>query len=58
MDVPIALVGGVGGFTGNRHVATAMGTPLSNLLATLVATSGVPIESFGDSTGLLNLNGA
>ena len=32
MDVPIALVGGAGGCKGNRHVATTMGTPLSNLL--------------------------
>ena len=32
MDVPIALVGGAGGLKGNRHVATPMGTPLSNLL--------------------------
>jgi hypothetical protein len=56
MDVPIALVGGAGGFKGNRHVATPMGTPLSNLLATLVKSSGVPVDTFGDSTGLLDLN--
>jgi hypothetical protein len=55
MDVPIALVGGAGGFKGNRHLATPMGTPLSNLLVTLVDKAGVPIESFGDSTGTVDL---
>ena len=55
MDVPIALVGGAGGFTGNRHVATPMGTPLSNLLVGLVNRAGVPIDSFGDSTAVLRL---
>ena len=57
MDVPIALVGGGIGMKGNRHVATQMGTPLSNLLATVVSSSGVPIDSFGDSTGRVDLDG-
>ncbi|HEV8394240.1 MAG TPA: DUF1552 domain-containing protein [Vicinamibacterales bacterium] len=56
MDVPIALVGGGIGLKGNRHVATQMGTPLSNLLVTLANGAGVPIDSFGDSTGTLDLN--
>ncbi len=58
MDVPIALVGGAGGLKGDRHVATTMGTPLSNLLVDVIARSGVPIESFGDSTGELDLDAA
>jgi hypothetical protein len=58
MDVPIALVGGGSGVKGNRHVATPMGTPLSNLLVTLVEKAGVPIDSFGDSTGTVDLNTA
>ena len=59
MDVPIALVGGAGGLKGNRHVATPMGTPLSNLLADIWSNrAGVPIESFGDSTGALDLDAA
>jgi Protein of unknown function (DUF1552) len=58
IDVPIALVGGAGGLKGNRHVATRMGTPLSNLLVTVVQSAGVPIDSFGDSTGTLELNSA
>jgi hypothetical protein len=57
MDVPIALVGGAGGIKGNRHVATPMGTPLSNLLVALVNKAGVGVESFGDSTAVLDLDG-
>ena len=55
MDVPIALVGGAAGIKGNQHVATPMGTPLSNLLATIVNRAGIPIESFGESTAVLDL---
>jgi len=56
MDVPIALVGGAGGHKGNRHVAVPMGTPLSNLLVSVVNRAGVPIEGFGDSTGSIDLD--
>jgi hypothetical protein len=56
MDVPIALVGGAGGIRGNRHIAVPMGTPLSNLHVSLVNRAGLPIESFGDSTGMVDLN--
>jgi hypothetical protein len=35
-----------------------MGTPLSNLLLSVVNTAGVPAESFGDSTGAVDLGGA
>ena len=56
MDLPIALIGGAGGITGNRHVATPLGTPTSNLLLHLANRAGVPIESFGDSTGVLDLD--
>jgi len=56
MDVPIALVGGAGGMKGDRHVATTMGTPLSNLLVDIIDRAGVPVDSFGDSTGELDLD--
>jgi hypothetical protein len=56
MDVPIALVGGAGEIKGNRHIAAPMGTPLSNLLVSVVNRAGIPVESFGDSTGALDLN--
>ena len=56
MDVPIALVGGAGAIKGNRHVAAPMGTPLSNLLVSVVNRAGIPVDSFGDSTGPLDLD--
>ena len=55
MDVPIALVGGANGFKGNQHMAMKMGTPLSNLLVAVANHSGVPIDSFGDSSSAINL---
>ncbi len=57
MDVPIALVGGASKLPGNRHVATTMGTPLSNLLLEIVNRADVPADSFGDSTGTVDLEG-
>jgi hypothetical protein len=56
MDVPIALVGGVKGIRGNNHVAAPMGTPVSNLLVNVLNHADIPIESFGDSTAVLDLN--
>jgi hypothetical protein len=55
MDVPIALVGGAGELKGNRHITAPMGTPLSNLQVNLLNRAGIPVESFGDSTGVLQL---
>jgi hypothetical protein len=54
MDVPIALVGGASGVKGNQHIAMQMGTPLSNLLVGVIKSAGVPIDSFGDSTGVIS----
>lgn len=56
MDLPIALVGGGDGLKGNRHLATPMGTPMSNLLLHLANKARIPIDSFGDSTGVLDLD--
>jgi hypothetical protein len=53
MDVPIAVVGGA--IKGNRHIAAPMGTPLSNLHVNVLNRAGVAIDSFGDSTGVLDL---
>jgi hypothetical protein len=58
MDVPIAIVGGGARLKGNRHIAAPMGTPLSNLLVDLVGRAGVPVESFGDSTGSFDVDSA
>jgi hypothetical protein len=53
--MPTAILGG-GLFKGNRHVEARMGTPFSNLLLSVVNKAGVERESFGDSTGSLDLD--
>jgi hypothetical protein len=50
-DLPLAVVGG--GFAGDRHVAYARETPMTNLLLSMLDRVGVPAESLGDSTGRL-----
>jgi hypothetical protein len=52
MNLP-ALVAG-GGIRGNRHIAEAKHTPMSNLMLSLMQQMGVPAQHFGDSTGTLN----
>ena len=53
-DLPIALVGGKAtGIKGGRYIRYAQDTPLSNLHVTILEKLGVPVESFGDSTGKL-----
>ena len=54
-DLPIALVGGSkAGIKGGRYVRYAQGTPLANLWVTVLSKLGLPIETFGDSTGPLD----
>jgi hypothetical protein len=55
MDVPICIVGGADGARGNRHVAAPMGTPLANLHVSVLNRAGLAVDSFGDSTGTVNL---
>jgi hypothetical protein len=56
LDLPIAVVGGPTGRPGGgRRRSVPSGTPLSNLLVTLLAGAGVRIEKLGDSTGSLEL---
>jgi hypothetical protein len=55
-NVPVVVVGGVDQrIQGNRHLRFAKGTPLANLSLTLMLKFGVRAESFGDSTGKLDL---
>ena len=50
--LPLAVVGGgCGGIAGGRHLRCPDRTPISNLLFTLLARAGIPLTSFGDSTG-------
>lgn len=52
--LPAVLVGGgAGRFRGGQHIQFAQRTPLANLLLSVVQKAGVPVESFGDSTGVI-----
>jgi hypothetical protein len=56
-DLPLVLIaGGVGGIKGGRHIRFPRGTPMNNLLLTMLDAANVPhVEKFGDSTGRLSL---
>ena len=52
--LPVFLAGGAAGkMKGGRHIKYPDGTPMSNLLATVLDKAGVQEKSVGDSTGLL-----
>lgn len=54
--LPILLAGGASGaLEGGRHIRASSGTPMANLLVAVLDTLGVPAESFGDSTGALEI---
>ena len=53
-DLPILVAGGgATGLEGGRHMRVAEGTPLTNLQLALLGRLGVPTETLGDSTGVL-----
>ena len=54
--LPVLLAGAASGaLKGGRHVTYAPHTPMSNLLLTILDKFGVRQESFGDSTGRLEV---
>jgi len=54
--LPLVLVGGAAGqLQGNRHIVAREGTPMSNLLLSMLDKVGVKQETFGDSTGRLEI---
>jgi hypothetical protein len=54
--LPVVLAGGASGrLRGGRHLRAADRTPLSNLLLTMLHKVGVETNSFGDSTGALEV---
>jgi hypothetical protein len=56
IDLPLVVVGeGDGRLKGGRHLQYPIGTPMTNLLVTLLDKAGVPCDNLGDSTGRLNL---
>jgi hypothetical protein len=55
---PLLLLGQGGGtIAGNRHVKAADGTPMANVMLTVLQKLGVETDSFGDSNGTFDLNG-
>jgi hypothetical protein len=55
-NLPIVLAGGSNGrLKGGRHVKYPKGTRVSNLYLALLNATGVPVDSFGDSTGRLDV---
>jgi hypothetical protein len=54
LDLPCALLGKLGGaIKGGQHLVCPSGTPMTNLLVTVLDKVGVPVTSIGDSTGPL-----
>jgi hypothetical protein len=55
-NVPVVLVGGKDqALRGNRHLKYPKGTPLANLMLSVMDKFGVDMDKFGDSTGELDL---
>ena len=56
---PLFLAGHMGGrLKGGVHIRTADGTPMANVMLTLMQGLGLDTETFGDSSGTIDLNGA
>ena len=55
-NLPLVLLGGGSGqLRGGRHIKYKKLTPMANLLLGLLDKAGVPEDSFGDSTGRVDL---
>ena len=53
--LPSAILGrGYGRIKGGQHLKYPQDTPFANLLLTLLERGGIPVETVGDSTGLLS----
>jgi len=53
-NLPVIVAGGAaGGMKGNRHIEFKEPTALANLHLTLLDRTGVKVEKFGDSNGLI-----
>jgi len=55
-NLPLLVAGHAGGLRGGRHVAAEPKTPVANLFVNLLDRVGVAADSFGDSTGKLDLD--
>ncbi len=56
-NLPVLLAGKAGGsIVPGRHLALPRHTPLCNLYVSMLERMGTPVESFGDSTGPLDVS--
>jgi hypothetical protein len=56
IDLPLVVVGGgAGQLKGGRHLRFPKDTPMNNLHLALLDKVGVNVETFGDSTGTIQL---
>jgi hypothetical protein len=54
--LPIVVAGGAGGrLKGGRHIRVGDKVPLANLQLALLQKMQIPVESFGDSTGVVEI---
>ena len=49
--VPVFLAGHGGGVKGNLHLREKDGTPMANIMLTMLQKLGMPVTQFGDSNG-------
>ena len=55
-NLPIIVAGRGGGrVKTGRHIASKKGTPLCNLYVSMLDKMGIPVDSFGDSNGVLEI---
>lgn len=55
-NLPIILAGRAGGtIDSGRYIAAPKGTPLCNLYVSMLERMGTPVQSYGDSTGALEI---
>jgi len=56
LGLPVFIAGTAAGrYEGNRHIVNPKGTPLANLFLTLAEKEDIHLDSFGDSTGTLEV---
>jgi len=53
--LPMLVAGGAGGVRGGRHIAYPKDTPAANLLLGVLQKLDVPLTSFADSTGVVEI---
>jgi Protein of unknown function (DUF1552) len=53
--LPMLVAGGAGGARGGRHIALPKDTPAANLLLGVLQKLDVPVTSFADSTGVVEI---